>query len=94
MAHMSPRRALGKRSGEPGGRALPVAPGDAGLRLGSVISRLRTSIAIALALTVTLLTLGSVRVSWTGRPGAQDGAEDPGRAAATRTSAPGSRGGA
>ena len=59
-----------------------------------MISRLRTSIALAVALTVTLLTLGSVRVSWNGRPGAQDGAEDPGRAAATRTSAPGSRGGA
>ncbi|MBS1110283.1 MAG: hypothetical protein H6Q88_2275 [Anaeromyxobacteraceae bacterium] len=59
-----------------------------------MISRLRTSIALAVALTVTLLTLGSVRVNWTGRPGAQDGAEDPGRAAATRTSAPGSRGGA
>jgi hypothetical protein len=59
-----------------------------------VISRLRTSIAIAVALTVTLLTMGSVRVSWTGRTGAQDGAEDPARSAATRTCAPGSRGAA
>jgi hypothetical protein len=61
-----------------------LAPGPAGPRLADVISKLRTSIAVAVALVVTLFTLGRVPVSWTGAPGAPDGAEDPGRAVAAR----------
>jgi len=45
-----------------------------------VISDLRKSLAVGMALLVTLFTLGFLRVSWTGGPGAPDGAEDPGRA--------------
>lgn len=51
-----------------------------------VISRLRTSIAVGVALVVTVLTLGRLDVNWSGRPAAQEGAEDPARAAATRSS--------
>lgn len=56
-----------------------------------MISNLRSSIALVLALVMTVLTLGRARVNWTGGPGAQDGAEDPGRAVAAREWAPGSR---
>ena len=56
-----------------------------------MISRLRSLVAIAVALSVTFFTLGRVRVNWTGRPGAQDGAEDPGRAFASRNLDPGTR---
>jgi hypothetical protein len=66
-----------------------LAPGPDGPMLAGVISRLRTSIAIALALVVTLFTLGRVPVSWTGGPGSPDGAEDPGRAVAARALPPG-----
>lgn len=48
-----------------------------------MITWLRRSIAIALALAVTLLTLGRIRVSWTGA-GAASEARDPGRAAVLR----------
>ncbi len=56
-----------------------------------MISILRSSIALVLALVVTVLTLGRVRVNWDGRSAVQDGAEDPGRAVAAREWAPGSR---
>ncbi len=50
-----------------------------------MLSRLRTFIAIGGALMVTILSLGRVRVNWSGRPAALDGAEDPARAAVTRS---------
>lgn len=53
--------------------------------LPDVISRLRASIAVCVALVVTVLSLGRVGVSWSGRPAAQDGSEDPGRAVTSRT---------
>jgi uncharacterized transporter YbjL len=49
-----------------------------------MISRLRRSIAVALAILVTVLTVGRVRLNWTGRAGAAAGTEDPGRPAVTR----------
>lgn len=49
-----------------------------------MISRLRTWVALPLALLVTLVTMGTVQVDRTGGPLAQDGAEDPGRAVASR----------
>jgi hypothetical protein len=53
-----------------------------------MVSRIRRAIAISLALGVTVLSLGLVRVRWSGAPTAADGAEDPGRAGVTRPSAP------
>jgi hypothetical protein len=53
-----------------------------------MVSRIRRAVAVSLALGVTLLTLGLVRVSWTGAPAAASGAEDPGRAGITRPSDP------
>ncbi len=53
-----------------------------------MVSRIRRAVAVFLALGVTLLTLGPVRVSWNGAPAATDGAEDPGRAGITRRSDP------
>jgi len=50
-----------------------------------VVSNLRKAIAVGIALLVTVFTLGSVRVNWTGIPGSADGAEDPGRAAVSRS---------
>ena len=50
-----------------------------------MVSDLRKAIVVGLALLVTAFTLGSVRVSWTGRPGSADGPEDPGRAAVSRS---------
>lgn len=81
---MSAGRALVKVAGVPGAGETGLAPGPAGLRVPGVISKLRTSIAIGVALVVTLFTLGRVPVSWTGGSGAPDGAEDPGRAVAAR----------
>ena len=49
-----------------------------------MISRIRTWVALPIALLVTLVTMGTVQVNRTGAPLAQDGAEDPGRAAASR----------
>jgi hypothetical protein len=49
-----------------------------------VISRIRTWVALPMALLVTLVTMGTVQVSRTGGPLAQDAAEDPGRAVASR----------
>ena len=57
-----------------------------------MISSLRSSIALVLALVLTLLTLGRARLNWTGGPGAQDGAEDPARPVAAREWDPTSRG--
>jgi len=57
-----------------------------------VISWLRSSIALVLALGLTVLTLGRARLNWTGQAGAQDGADDPGRAVATREVGPALRG--
>jgi hypothetical protein len=81
---MSAGRALVKVAGLPGARGTGLAPGPAAARLPGVISKLRPCIAVAVALVVTLFTLGRVPVSWTGGSGAQDGAEDPGRAVAAR----------
>jgi hypothetical protein len=47
-----------------------------------VISRLRRAIAVALAVAVTILTLGRVAVDARGGAGARDETLDPGRAAA------------
>lgn len=49
-----------------------------------VISRIKKAIAAALATLVTALTLGRVRVNWTGGPGAAHEGGDPRRPAATR----------
>ncbi len=46
-----------------------------------MIGRLRRAIAVTLAVAVTVLTLGRVRVDATGGTGAPDTALDPGRAA-------------
>ncbi len=46
-----------------------------------MILRLRRSIALVLAVAITLLTLGRVRVDASGGPGAPDSALDPGTAA-------------
>jgi hypothetical protein len=56
-----------------------------------MISRLRRDIAVGAALVVTVLTLGRVRVNWTGRSAAEDGSDDPGRPAVTRTHQPPAR---
>jgi hypothetical protein len=53
-----------------------------------MVSRIRRAIAVSLALGVTLLTLGLVRVSWTGAPASTGGPQDPGRAGVTRPSDP------
>ena len=53
-----------------------------------MVSRIRSAIAVSLALAVTVLSLGLVRVSWSGAPAAAHGAEDPGRAGVTRPSDP------
>jgi hypothetical protein len=50
-----------------------------------VVSRIRRALAAVLALAVTALTLGLVRVNRTGLPGAASQDRDPGHAAATRT---------
>jgi hypothetical protein len=50
-----------------------------------VVSRIRRALAAVLALAVTVLTLGLVRVNRTGLPGAAAEDPDPGRAAAART---------
>jgi hypothetical protein len=50
----------------------------------TVVSRIRRAIAVVVALVVSVLTLGSVRVDWSGASRAAHGAEDPGRAAITR----------
>ena len=50
-----------------------------------MITRIRMAVAVALAILVTAATLGRVRVGWSGRPTAEHGGHDPGRAAATRT---------
>lgn len=50
-----------------------------------MISRLRASIAFGVALVVTVLSLGRVDVNGSGLPAAQDGADDPARAVATRS---------
>jgi hypothetical protein len=50
-----------------------------------VVSDLRKTIAVGIALLVTAFTLGCVRVNWTGEPGADSGEEDPGRAAVSRS---------
>jgi hypothetical protein len=50
-----------------------------------VVSDLRNTIAVGIALLVTAFTLGFVRVNWTGEPGADSGGEDPGRAAVSRS---------
>lgn len=50
-----------------------------------MVSRIRRALAAVLALAVTALTLGLVRVNRTGLPGAAAQDPDPGRAATTRT---------
>jgi hypothetical protein len=49
---------------------------------------LRKLLAVAVALVVTAFTLGRLKVNWTGRSRAADGAEEPGRAAVTRSNDP------
>ena len=61
-----------------GGRQRPYDP-------WCVVSNLRRAIALGIALLVTVFTLGSVRVNWTGSPGSAHGAEDPGRADVSRS---------
>ncbi len=46
---------------------------------------MRKRLALALALIVAVLTLGRVRVNWTGAPAGADGEDDPGRPAVTRS---------
>jgi hypothetical protein len=53
-----------------------------------MVSRIRRAVAVSLALGVTVLSLGLVRVNWSGAPASSDGAEDPGRAGVTRPSDP------
>jgi hypothetical protein len=50
-----------------------------------VVSKIRHALAAVLALAVTALTLGLVRVNRTGLPGATAQDPDPGRATAART---------
>ena len=49
-----------------------------------VISRVRKSIAVAVAILLTVVTLGRMRLNWTGGPGAAEGAEDPDRPSIAR----------
>ncbi len=56
-----------------------------------MIIRLRRSIALVLAVAITLFTLGRVRVDASGGPGAPDSALDPGSAANLQPQAPPSR---
>ena len=44
-----------------------------------MISKLRRVVAVGIAVCVVVLTLGRMRLNWTGGPGASAGAEDPGR---------------
>jgi len=72
----------------PKNAALATA-GPGPILVAAVISRLRQAIAVAVATLVTVLTLGRVRVDWTGRLATPDDADDPGRPAATRQVGPG-----
>jgi len=55
------------------------------------ISDIRKTVAIGMAVLVTMLTLGLIPVNWTGRPGAERGADDAGRPAVTRSCGPTTR---
>jgi hypothetical protein len=54
----------------------------------AVISRVRKAIAVAVAIFVTVLTLGRVRANWTGGSSGAAGAEDPGRPSVARLHEP------
>jgi len=53
-----------------------------------VITRIRRSIAVVLAVAVTLFTLGRVRVDASGGPGAPESARDPGNPAIAQPHTP------